>query len=94
MRGTLLRLAAAVAAGCTVAAAAGLSPSAPRFEAVADASGLGFVHDNGARGEFWLPEIMGAGVAVFDYDNDGWEDVFATCYDRSLGDVVKGLIGR
>jgi ASPIC and UnbV/FG-GAP-like repeat len=30
----------------------------------------------------------------WDYDNDGWPDIFATCYDRSLGDVVKGLIGE
>ena len=52
------------------------APSSLRFEDVADASGLHFVHDNGARGEFWLPEIMGAGAALFDYDNDGDLDVF------------------
>jgi FG-GAP-like repeat/ASPIC and UnbV len=31
---------------------------------------------------------------AWDYDNDGWLDIFATCYDRSLGDVVNGLMGR
>jgi len=31
---------------------------------------------------------------AWDYDNDGWLDVFATCYDRSLKDVVKGLMGE
>jgi hypothetical protein len=31
---------------------------------------------------------------AWDYDNDGWLDVFATCYDRSLDDVVKGLTGQ
>jgi ASPIC and UnbV/FG-GAP-like repeat len=31
---------------------------------------------------------------AWDYDNDGWLDIFATCYDRSLADVVKGLIGQ
>ncbi len=31
---------------------------------------------------------------AFDYDNDGWLDIFATCYDRTLKDVVKGLIGE
>ena len=31
---------------------------------------------------------------AWDYDNDGWLDIFATCYDRTLGDVVKGLIGQ
>jgi hypothetical protein len=31
---------------------------------------------------------------AWDYDNDGWLDIFATCYDRSLADVVKGLMGQ
>ncbi len=31
---------------------------------------------------------------AWDYDNDGWLDIFATCYDRSLGDVVRGLVGQ
>ncbi|MHB1557795.1 MAG: CRTAC1 family protein [Isosphaeraceae bacterium] len=31
---------------------------------------------------------------AFDYDNDGWLDIFATCYDRSVADVVKGLLGQ
>ena len=30
----------------------------------------------------------------WDYDNDGWLDIFATSYDRSLNDVVRGLVGR
>ncbi len=30
----------------------------------------------------------------FDYDNDGWLDIFATCYDRSLDAVVRGLLGQ
>ena len=29
---------------------------------------------------------------AWDYDNDGWLDIFATCYERSLADVVRGLI--
>ncbi|MDR3632443.1 MAG: CRTAC1 family protein, partial [Isosphaeraceae bacterium] len=31
---------------------------------------------------------------AWDYDNDGWLDIFATCYDRTLKDVVKGLLGE
>jgi hypothetical protein len=31
---------------------------------------------------------------AWDYDNDGWLDIFATCYDRSVEDIVKGLIGE
>ena len=31
---------------------------------------------------------------AWDYDNDGWLDIFATCYDYTLGDVVKGMAGQ
>jgi len=31
---------------------------------------------------------------TWDYDNDGWLDIFATSYDRSLGDIVHGLLGE
>ncbi len=31
---------------------------------------------------------------AWDYDNDGWQDIFATSYDRSLTDVVRGMLGQ
>ena len=46
------------------------------FEEVAEKVGLTFSHYNGMNGKFFLPEIMGAGGALFDYDNDGDLDVF------------------
>ena len=40
------------------------------------AAGLsGFVHTTGAAGRYWLPETLGAGVGVLDYDLDGWPDI-------------------
>ena len=30
---------------------------------------------------------------AFDFDNDGWLDIFATSYDRSLEDVIHGMQG-
>ena len=30
----------------------------------------------------------------WDFDNDGWLDIFATSFDRSLDDLVKGLTGQ
>ncbi|WP_165226932.1 CRTAC1 family protein [Aquisphaera insulae] len=31
---------------------------------------------------------------AWDYDNDGWLDLFATSYERGVGDVVRGLEGK
>lgn len=46
------------------------------FTEVAAQSGLNFQHYNGMTGKFYLPEIMGSGAAVFDFDNDEDLDVF------------------
>jgi hypothetical protein len=31
---------------------------------------------------------------AWDFDNDGYLDLFATCYERTLADVVKGMLGQ
>ena len=46
-----------------------------RFEEKAAAMGIDFTHVTGARGEKWMPETMGGGVAVLDYDGDGRPDL-------------------
>jgi enediyne biosynthesis protein E4 len=38
--------------------------------------GIHFRQNNSATPDKYLLETMTGGVAVFDYDNDGWEDIF------------------
>lgn len=45
------------------------------FEERAAALGLDFQHVSGARGDKWMPETMGGGVGVLDYDSDGLPDL-------------------
>lgn len=47
-----------------------------QFRDVAPETGLAFTHDPGVSGKWHMPEIMGAGVALLDYDGDGDLDVF------------------
>ena len=46
-----------------------------KFTDVTQASGITFVHENGAYGDKLLPETMGGGCAFFDFDNDGDADL-------------------
>jgi enediyne biosynthesis protein E4 len=39
-------------------------------------AGIHFEHNSGAFGAKYLPETMGSGVCIIDYDNDGWPDIF------------------
>jgi hypothetical protein len=39
-------------------------------------SGIVWTHQNGASPEKHLPETVGSGGAFFDYDNDGWIDIY------------------
>jgi enediyne biosynthesis protein E4 len=51
----------------------------PRFRDIASDAGIEFRRFNDTvPGRYFLPEIMGGGVAWFDYDADGWLDLYAT----------------
>jgi hypothetical protein len=48
----------------------------PWFADVTEEVGLHFIHDPGPIGHFFMPQIMGSGAALFDYDNDGKLDIY------------------
>jgi enediyne biosynthesis protein E4 len=48
----------------------------PWFADVTEESGLEFVHDAGPLSGYPMPQIMGSGAALFDFDNDGLLDVY------------------
>jgi hypothetical protein len=60
----------------TTPAVAPARPSGPiTFTDVTAQAGIHFRHNNGGFGKKYLPETMGSGVCVIDYDNDGWPDI-------------------
>jgi hypothetical protein len=52
------------------------APPLPTFRDVAAAAGLTFTHISGASERKYLPEILGSGGLFFDFDDDGWVDIF------------------
>ena len=47
-------------------------------------SGITWVHTNGMSPQRYLPESTGPGVAIFDYNNDGWMDILLVDYGTSV----------
>ena len=52
-----------------------VEPPKLAFTDITAASGITFQHENGAAGEKLLPETMGGGCALFDFDGDGHQDI-------------------
>jgi hypothetical protein len=68
----------AAVAGAVAAAAlqSATDHALPQFLDVTRDAGIAFHHTNGASAEKHLVETMGSGGLFFDYDGDGWTDLF------------------
>jgi hypothetical protein len=51
-------------------------PNVTFVEVPAQKSGITWIHNNAHSNDRYLPETVGAGCAFFDYDNDGWMDIY------------------
>src|SRR5260370_26235086 len=51
-------------------------PDLSWFEDVTDSAGLDFVHNPGPVGDYFFPQIMGSGAALFDFHGHGLPDVY------------------
>jgi hypothetical protein len=49
----------------------------PIFRDEAQSAGLHFIYENDLTPLWRMPEMMGGGVGLLDYDGDGWLDVYA-----------------
>src|SRR5712692_9644413 len=79
--GTSIRLSIAlvivvIAGAMTHASSAWQQTALVIFSDAAKQAGIDFKHENGASPQKYLPETMSAGALIFDYDNDGWPDIF------------------
>src|SRR5215467_4992185 len=67
-------------------------PFPGKFVDVTSASGISFNYLSSHTPKHYLPETMGPGVALFDYDNDGRLDIFVVNGAPLQDPIAKGTI--
>lgn len=66
-----------------------VQPPAGRFVDVTIESGIRFTHTNASVGDKLLPETLGSGCALFDFDNDGDLDLLFVNFAPWLGNEAS-----
>ena len=90
--GTVLLGIASVAALCAFDPASGAFPG--KFVDITQAAGVRFLHRASPTSKKYLPETMGSGVALFDYDNDGLLDIYLVNGARIDDPTAPGTIPK
>ena len=65
-----------------------------RLTDVTSKSGVAFRHTDGSSGRYYMPETMTAGLALFDYDGDGYVDIYFLTGAPLQGTDTKGPLPR
>jgi hypothetical protein len=90
-----LRIVLLSVAGCLFCSTALCQPvrtATDRFADVTAKVGISFKHESSATSQKYLVETMGAGVALFDCDNDGRLDIFFVNGARIDDPMPKGAV--
>lgn len=74
------------------AATAPQFPSPVTFTDITKQTGINFRHEASPTANKYLPETMGAGVGLLDYDNDGRLDIYLTNGAQLFDPMPKGKI--
>jgi enediyne biosynthesis protein E4 len=72
----ILATAAALAYGCRQPSPGSGARAGAWFQEVAQQTGLRYTYHSGHSDRYLLPEIMGGGVALFEFDGDGYLDAY------------------
>ena len=70
------------------------APGHSWFRDVSASANVTFRHRANVDGDFFMPEIMGAGVALLDFDNDGDLDIYLINGASGDGSAVNRLLRR
>ena len=75
-RRRLGRIVAVLTFVCALAQSAAQSAAQMRFVDVTSSTGIDFRHTDGGTGQHYIVEYVSAGLATFDFDNDGDIDIY------------------